>query len=151
MRTSRSSSDSTRYDPSERHRVHQGPGGPICVFRRCYPGGTGIDPKKALSKSDEELWPPELAVVYRKNDQAVHGAEKVEGVELIPQNGELHSGLSTNSDHRESKSGRVSRGVGVDINDRKIRRAAAGPAARLQTIRRMSALTSREVHDIGRC
>src|SRR4029077_10094974 len=113
----------------------------------------GIDPQKALAKSDEELWPPELAVAYRKNDQAVlKELKRFEGVELIPQNGELHSWLIYKFPIIERASQAVFLGVvGVDITDRtRSEEQLRGLAARLQTIRENErALTSREVHDIG--
>ncbi len=113
----------------------------------------GLDPEDMLSKPDDEIWPPELASAHKKNDEIVYrDLRNFEGIEVIPQNGELHSWLIYKFPIVERATQAVFLGgVGIDITDRKrSEEQLRGLAARLQSIReRERALTSREVHDVG--
>ena len=126
--------------------------------RYVYCGGAssaalGLDPENLLSKSDEELWPGELANACRKNDQLVlKTLQRFEGIETIPQAGTPHSWLMYKFPIIERASQAVFLGcVGIDITDRKrSEEQLRGLASRLQEIREQErALTSREIHDIG--
>jgi manganese transport protein len=81
----------------------------------------GLDLEQVLSKPDDEIWPPQLASVYKNNDQIVFRDQKTfEGIELIPQNGEMHSWLIYKFPIIERQTQTVFLGgVGVDITDRK--------------------------------
>jgi manganese transport protein len=113
----------------------------------------GLDPESILSKPDDEIWPPELARANQKNDEAVYQhLKRFEGIEVIPQNGEMHSWLIHKFPIVERATQAVFLGgVGVDITGRqRSEEQLRGLAARLQAMREQErALTSREVHDIG--
>jgi manganese transport protein len=126
--------------------------------RYVYISGTsstlwGLDRNSILSKPDDEIWPPELARASRKTDEIVYKhMKRVEGITVIPQDGELHSWLIYKFPIVERATQSVFLGgVGVDITDRKrSEEQLRSLAARLQAIREQErALTSREVHDIG--
>jgi len=113
----------------------------------------GLEPESILSKTDDEIWPPERAREYRKNDETVYQhLKRFEGIEVIPLNGDLHSWLIYKFPIVERATQAVFLGgVGVDITDRqRSEDQLRGLAARLQSIREQErALTSREVHEIG--
>jgi manganese transport protein len=113
----------------------------------------GLDPENVLSKSDEELWPAELAGASRKHDELVlKQLRRYEGIEIIPRDGELRSWFVLKFPIVERASQAVFLGgVGIDITDRtRSEEQLRGLAARLQTIRESErALASREVHDLG--
>jgi signal transduction histidine kinase len=113
----------------------------------------GLDRESILSKPDDAIWPPDLARASGKTDEIVYKhLKKVEGITVIPQNGELHSWLIYKFPIVERATQAVFLGgVGVDITDRKrSEEQLRSLAARLQAIREQQrALTSREVHDLG--
>src|SRR4029077_15593272 len=80
----------------------------------------GLDIDEALDKTDDELWPPELAGVYKKNDQTVFlDGKPFEGIEPILQNGEPRSWMMYKFSVVEGESQQVFLGaVGVEIADR---------------------------------
>jgi PAS domain S-box-containing protein len=112
-----------------------------------------MEPEAMVSRTDEEIWPPELARVYRKNDEAVlQHLKRFEGIEVIPRNGRQHSWLIYKFPIVERATQKVFvGGVGVDITGRsRSEEQLRGLAARLQATREQErALTAREVHDIG--
>jgi manganese transport protein len=81
----------------------------------------GINQEDALHKSDEELWPAELATVYRRNDRAVLDSGKTfEGIEPMLQKGEIRPWLMYKFPIVERESQQVFVGaVGVDLANRK--------------------------------
>jgi manganese transport protein len=113
----------------------------------------GLDPENILSKSDEELWPEELAGASRKHDQLVlNQLQRYEGIEILPRNGELHSWFVLKFPIVERSSQRVFLGgVGIDITDRtRSEEQLRGLATRLQKVRESEReMASREVHDLG--
>jgi manganese transport protein len=113
----------------------------------------GLDPENVLSKSDEELWPAELAGASRKHDELVlQKLERYEGIEMIPRNGEMHSWFVLKFPIVERSSQAVFLGgVGIDITDRtRSEEQLRGLATRLQTVREKErAMASQEVHDLG--
>jgi manganese transport protein len=113
----------------------------------------GLDPENVLSKSDEELWPAELAGACRKHDeQVLQQLQRYEGIEVIPRDGELHSWFVMKFPIVERASQAVFLGgVGIDITDRnRSEEQLRGLAARLQAVRENErALASKEVHDLG--
>ena len=129
------------------------PAGRYVYFNAASSALLGLDPEQILAKSDEEIWPPELASAYKKHDEVVFQGQKTfEGVELIPLDGVLHSWLVYKFPIVERETQAVYLGgVGVDITDRKrAEEQLRGLAARLQDIREKErALTSREVENIG--
>ncbi|HXB73300.1 MAG TPA: Nramp family divalent metal transporter [Candidatus Acidoferrales bacterium] len=80
----------------------------------------GLNIDEALNKTDDQLWPPELAGVYKKNDLSVLGGGKTfEGIEPILQNGEIRSWLMYRFPIVEGETRQVFLGaVGVDISGR---------------------------------
>jgi manganese transport protein len=80
----------------------------------------GFDLEEVLHKTDDELWPPELAAVYKKNDQAVFlEGKSFEGIEPVLQNGEKRSWMMYKFPIVEGESQEVFLGgVGVEIAGR---------------------------------
>jgi PAS domain S-box-containing protein len=80
----------------------------------------GLNIDEALEKTDDELWPPEVAAVYKRNDQAVlRGGKTYEGIEPVLQNGETRSWLMYKFPIVEADTKHVYLGaVGVDISGR---------------------------------
>jgi manganese transport protein len=80
----------------------------------------GLNIDESLDKTDDELWPPELASVYKKSDQAVlREGKSFEGIEPILQNGEIRSWLMYKFPIVEGETHEVFVGaVGVDISGR---------------------------------
>jgi PAS domain S-box-containing protein len=80
----------------------------------------GLNIEEALDKTDDQLWPPELATVYKKSDQEVIlGGKSFEGIEPILQNGEIRSWLMYKFPIVEGETHEVFVGaVGVDISGR---------------------------------
>jgi PAS domain S-box-containing protein len=80
----------------------------------------GIAVEDALYKTDDELWPADLAAIYRKNDQKVLRERKpFEGIEPMLQGGETRPWLMYKFPIVDGETGQVFLGaVGVDIAGR---------------------------------
>jgi manganese transport protein len=80
----------------------------------------GLNIDEALNKTDDQLWPPELASLYKKNDEAALGGGKTfEGIEPILQHGEIRSWLMYKFPIVDGETHQVFLGaVGVDTSGR---------------------------------
>jgi manganese transport protein len=100
----------------------------------------GLNIDDALNKTDDELWPPELASVYRKNDEAaLCGGTSFEGIEPILQNGEIRSWLMYRFPIVDGETRQVFLGaVGVDISGREEFEDRVLQSRKFETIGRMA-------------
>ncbi len=80
----------------------------------------GLNIDEALNKTDDQLWPSELASLYKRNDDAVlREGRSFEGIEPILQKGEIRSWLMYKFPIVDGETRRVFLGaVGMDISNR---------------------------------
>jgi NRAMP (natural resistance-associated macrophage protein)-like metal ion transporter len=81
----------------------------------------GLSQDQIIFRRDEDIWPRELAKKLQMSDQTIFRDRKTtEGIELIPQNGVIHSWVIYRFPIVERETGAVFLGaVGFDITDRK--------------------------------
>jgi two-component system CheB/CheR fusion protein len=94
-------------------------------FRYVYVSGqaermTGLGLADYRGKTDFDLWPPEIAENFQKNDRAVldRGANMAGVEELLDSDGERHFILNTKFLFQDAQGRRFIGGVGVDITER---------------------------------
>jgi NRAMP (natural resistance-associated macrophage protein)-like metal ion transporter len=127
--------------------------GKYVYFGAASSSALGHDPKDLLGRSDQDLWPAEIADANRQHDDLVlKQGQRYEGIEVIPRHGEPRSWFVMKFPIVERATQKVFLGgIGIDITDRsRSEQELRGLATRLQTVREDErAVVSREVHDLG--
>jgi PAS domain S-box-containing protein len=96
-------------------------------------------PEEIVGKTDEELWPPEDAAVYRENDRTVvKTAKPVEVTESVTHEDGKHAWLIGKFPIMEEGKVALIGGIGIDITDRQTLQEQLTQARKMEALGRLA-------------
>ncbi len=99
----------------------------------------GKKPAQIIGKTDEEIWPPEIAANYRENDaQVMQSGNHSEFVEPVQQSDGLHTWLIYKFPIVQDGTTALVGGVGIDITERQSLSEQLNDARKMEALGRLA-------------